>query len=124
MIKFTHFEKEDGTKVQSAKIIGYQFFGDFMEDINFIIEIQSGTPIITDVFDKSFLSKEEVDDIMDFVSNQQIDWDGGYEFIDYVDLVDESPLALFGDRNSKTFDLINSPQNIKNIQNLQKTLNK
>lgn len=45
------------------KIIGYQFFGDSMEDIDFVLEIKSGKPVITDIFDKSFLSQDEVDEL-------------------------------------------------------------
>lgn len=44
------------------------------------------------------------------------------KWMNYIDTIDESPLNLIGNRSSKIFDLINSPQNLQNIQNIKNKL--
>lgn len=46
---------------------------------------------------------------------KDINWDNGYEFFDFWDIDTKKEYYLVGDRNSTTFDLINSPKNLYNL---------
>jgi hypothetical protein len=113
-MNFLHFEKIDGTKVDSAKIAGYQLYGEFFDDIDFKLTIIDGKLKIDLIIDPYF-TQDEIDDITDHIKHEEINWNNGYEFLSYKDINDDSDLYLVADENSDIFNIVNSPKNIKNI---------
>jgi len=121
-MNFLHFEKADGTKLNSAKIPGYQLFGESFDDINFKLTIIEGK-IKVDLIVYPYFTQDEIDDINDFIKTQKINWNAGYEFLDYYDLNTDEDLCLIADKNSGVFNIVNSNKNLSLVDNMLKKLN-
>lgn len=120
-MKFLHFEKKDGTKVLSAKMPGYQLYGENYDDIDFKLSIVDGK-IKIDVIVDHYMTQDDIKNINADIKHTPINWDNGYEFFDYYDIEDESILVLIADSNSNIFNLINSKNNLSNLKNMESTL--
>lgn len=117
-IKFSHFEDDNGNKVKSIQIyLGNLNINEWLDDVECEMEIVDGDIKFT-ILNQQYYDKEELVDIQDELKH--VDWDGGYDFIDFVDINTNIAYWLIGDRTSDVFDVINSPQNIQNINNFSK----
>ncbi len=120
-IKFLYFESEDGKKVKSIQInIGNLNLNEWLDDIEAEMNIINGDIEFT-ILNQHYYDKDELKGIQSELRN--INWDGGYEFIDFIDIQTNETYFLFGDKNSDIFNQINSPQNINNINNFAKRIN-
>jgi len=122
MINFLYFERQDGTQTNCAKIPGYQLFGDQMDDVDFKLTITDGKMSIESLNTIDFFGNSCDQEINDDIKNIHIDWDGGYEFLDYSDLTDDSKLKLVADRSSNVSNILNSKQNITNLNRVRKLI--
>lgn len=121
-MNFLHFEKTDGSKLNSAKIPGYQLFGETFDDIDFKLTIIDGK-IKVDLIVDPYFTQGEIDDINEFIKSEKIDWNAGYEFVDYYDLNTGEDLYLIADKNSDVFNIVNSNKNLSLVDNMLKKLN-
>ena len=121
-MNFLHFEKTDGSKLSSAKIPGYQLFGETFDDIDFKLTIIDGK-IKVDLIVDPYFTQGEIDDINEFIKSEKIDWNAGYEFVDYYDLNTGEDLYLIADKNSDVFNIVNSNKNLSLVDNMLKKLN-
>lgn len=121
-MNFLHFEKADGSKLNSAKIPGYQLFGETFDDIDFKLTIIGGK-IKVDLIVDPYFTQGEIDDINEFIKSEKIDWNAGYEFVDYYDLNTGEDLYLIADKNSDVFNIVNSNKNLSLVDNMLKKLN-
>ncbi len=121
-MNFLYFKKEDGSTTTEAKVLGYQIFGEEMDDIDFKLTIKNNKIQIESYNNIDCFGKNCDNEINEDIANSPVNWENGYEFIDYIDLIDESPLLLVSDESSLTFKLVSSQRNINNINNIKKTL--
>lgn len=120
-IKFLYFESEDGKKVKSIQInIGNLNLNEWLDDIEAEMNIINGDIEFT-ILNQHYYDKDELKGIQSELRN--INWNGGYEFIDFINIQTNETYFLFGDKNSDIFNQINSPQNINNINNFAKRIN-
>jgi hypothetical protein len=112
-MKFLHFKRQDGTKVNSAKIPGFQLYGEHYDDIDFKLTIINEKIKIELIVD-SYMTQDEIDDINEDIKHNKINWDNGYEFVDYYDLLDGSSVMLIADSNSSVFNSVTSQKNLLN----------
>lgn len=120
-MNFLHFKKLDGTKVDSAKIAGYQLYDESFYDINFKLTIIDGK-IKIDLIIEPYFTQDDINDINNHIKNETINWNNGYEFLSYKDIIDGSEVRLVADRNSDMFDVINSDKNLQNILNFKNNI--
>ena len=115
-IKFSHFETDNGKKTESIQIyLGNLNMYEWLDDVEAEMKIVNGD-IIFNVLNQQYYQKNELKQINKELKN--ICWDNGYEFFDFTDINTNETYFLVGDRNSDTLDQINSPQNLKNINNI------
>ena len=124
---FLHFKNGNKTTL-SAIVEGYELLGDEYDGLqlkltilNNKIELELNNSNDYLIINGGYLNQDDLEKLKTFIKNQKINWDNGYEFIDYFDL-DGSQLELVASRQSTTFDLITSSQNIKNITKINKIL--
>lgn len=123
-MKFKHFERIDNTKTNIGITPGYQLYGDSMEDIDIKLTVNSDGSISVEAVGPliDFSGHDCTQEINDDIKLIPINWENGYEYIDYFDVVDKQPLILVADKPSDTFKALNSKKNIDNINNFKKAL--
>ena len=114
-ISFSHFLKSDGTKTNRAKIDAYQLGSEDFDGIELELNIVDGK-INIDVFNKQDFSPSEIKEILKYLKS--VDWDNGYEFIDYFDINDSSEMNLIANKPSNISDILSSQQNKNNLNNM------
>lgn len=116
-IKFSHFEDvETKEKTNSVSIyLGNLNMNPWLDDVEVEMSILNGD-VVFDILNQQYYTKEELKDIK--MELKYINWDNGYEFFDFSDINSNRSYILIGDRNSNTFNMINSPKNLKNINNI------
>lgn len=112
-MKFLHFKNEFGNTTSSITtdlgILEEVFDGVYVE-----MSIINGK-ILFSVVNKDNYTEEELNQINSFTDS--IDWDNGYEFFNFIDTKTNIDYFIEANKNSKIFDLINSPKNKQNISN-------
>lgn len=124
-MKFKHFERiSDNTTKAVAITPGYQLYGEDMDDIDIKLTIDSNGDIQTEVVGPiiDFVGHDCTSELNDTIKSIPINWENGYEYIDYFDIVTKEKLELIGDWPSDTFKALNSQKNIDNINNFKKAL--
>lgn len=117
-IKFKSF-KHNNEEVTSIKIyLGNLNINESLDDVEAQMDIVDGDIKFTII--DPYLTKKEKVEIQSMLKD--IDWDNGYEFFDFWDIDSKKEYYLIGDRNSTTFNLINSPKNLQNIQSIETKL--
>ena len=113
IMKFLHFKNEFGNTTSSITtdlgILEEVFDGVYVE-----MSIINGK-ILFSVVNKDNYTEEELNQINSFTDS--IDWDNGYEFFNFIDTKTNIDYFIEANKNSKIFDLINSPKNKQNISN-------
>lgn len=118
-IKFNHFVCEDGTTTDTINIsLGNLNMNEYLDDVEVEMKIVNGD-IEFDILNKHYYDVEELKSIQDELL--MINWDGGYEFFDLYNSLDNKVYHMVGDRTSTVSDSVNSQ---KNLQNLQAVANK
>lgn len=119
---FSHFLKSDGiTKINKAKIDAFQLGSEEFDGIELQLTIVDGK-IIVDILNKEYFDSDQIKWIKKEFKN--IDWEDGYDFIDYYNIEDESKMRLVANKPSDMFDTLTSKQNISNLNNIYNVLKK
>lgn len=117
-MKFLYFEDEEGNKVQSVSIYaGSLCTGLLDDDMSIKLSIVDGK-IIFELLEDFY--KDDESNILKFLNT--IEWDNGYEFIDFYDITNNKSYLLFADTNSNVYDSIYSEQNLDNINKIKDVL--
>ena len=120
-INFTHFDDGNGQKTDTIQIyLGNLNIDEWLDDVEAEMKIVNGDIQFT-ILNQHYYDKDELKAIQDEL--KYINWDYGYEFFDLHDFRNGSIWYLVGDRNSDTFNQINSNQNQKNLNAMLNTLN-
>ena len=91
-IKFNHFVCEDGTTTDTINIsLGNLNMNEYLDDVEVEMKIVNGD-IEFDILNKHYYDVEELKSIQDELL--MINWDGGYEFFDLYNSLDNSPNEL------------------------------
>jgi len=117
-INFLYFISLSNIKTYSIKT-NLGFINMFLEDVDSEMTIVNGDIKFT-ILDQHYYTIEEIQDIE--LDLKHINWDNGYEFFDFYDTQTGETYQLIGDRNSNTFNQINSTQNKKNINNFRNSM--
>jgi hypothetical protein len=113
-IKFLYFENKEGNQVDSIKIyLGNLNINEWLDDVEVKMSIVNGE-VEFEILNQEYYDSIELKEIQKEL--KRINWDGGYEFIDFFNIDDSSNYMLVGDKSSSTFNSINSPQNLKNLK--------
>lgn len=119
-INFTHFDDGNGQKTDTIQIyLGNLNINEWLDDVEAEMKIVNGDIQFT-ILNQHYYDKDELKAIQDELKH--INWDYGYEFFDLYDFRNGSIWYLIGDRNSDTFNQINSNQNQKNLNAMLNTL--
>lgn len=116
---FSHFLKSDGTKTDKARINAYQLGSEEFDDIELELTISDGK-VTVDIFNKEDFDPDETKWMLK--EFKHIDWEGGYEWITYFDIIDDSEMRLVANRPSEMSGIINSQQNISNLNDIHNVL--
>ena len=104
-LKFLHFLREDGLRTNS--IITYAGFlsaPEEMEDVELKLTINDNGDMEIEVENKHYYSEEELKQLEEQI--KLINWDNGYEFINFVNLlgIETEPVyQLIGNRPSNLY---------------------
>lgn len=119
-IKFKHFETDSGKISKSIQInLGSLNLNEWLDDVEVEMTIKNDD-IHFNILNKHYYDKGELKDLQ--YELKRINWDGGYEFFDLLDIQTNETYFIIADRNSDMFNKINSPQNIKNLNQITKKL--
>jgi hypothetical protein len=113
-LKFLHFLREDGLRTNSIiTYAGYLSAPYEMEDVELKLTVNDLGDVDIEIENQHYYSDDELKEIESQI--KLIDWENGYEFIDFVNLlgVDLEPVyKLIGNRPSKKY--VENYNNLKN----------
>jgi hypothetical protein len=121
-ITFLYFADEQGKQTNIAYAPGF-YWGEHLEDISVKCEIIDEEIILSPVIEP-WMNKSEIKALNSEFSNYNI-YDS-WEYLDFYQTKEldscEDYLGLYANKNSSTFDILNSTQNIKNLKNMENKL--
>lgn len=128
-VKFLYFEDDKGNKTNVAFAPGYYWDPEHLDDIVVKCEIVNDKVILSIVFDPNdvppWTTKKEYLKEINSISkdlNKNSNWDA-WEFFNFYPTKElkngEDIFSLVADDNSESFDLVYSPQNMKNLKKME-----
>lgn len=127
-VNFLYFEDDKGNRLDVAYAPGY-YWNEYIEDSVIQCEIINNKVVLSCVFDPNDVppwsnQKQYLKELKSINKdlNKKTNWDA-WEFFNFYPTkelkIGEDVYGLVSDDNSETFDLINSPQNLKNLKNME-----
>ena len=119
-INFLYFADEKGKQQTNIAYVPGFYWGEHLDDISVKCEIIGGKIALSPVIE-SWMDKDEIEALKYEFKNGTIS--DSWEYLRFYPTEElktkEDYLVLYADKNSSMFDVLNSPQNMKNIQNFK-----
>lgn len=103
-IKFDCFKYYDGSQVSTIHIyLGNLNLYEWLDDVMVEMSIVDGDIKFT-ILEQEYYDENGLKHIKDAL--EEIEWDGGYEFIGFCDIRTNQVYSLIGNRNSEIFNIL------------------